>query len=72
MPERRWSLEEMQDLAARGVGKVDQLGLRGATLVSMEEVAAMAGTLAALGLKPIPPGTYPAPNHTPKSEGERA
>ena len=73
MPEpQRWSTEEMYELAARGAGKVDMFGLRGATLVSMEEIAAMAGALAAFGLKPILPGSYPAPNHTTRTEGERA
>ncbi|APZ54144.1 hypothetical protein Ga0080574_TMP3810 [Salipiger abyssi] len=46
--------------AARGLGKVDELGPRGATLVSMEETEAMAGALALFGLVPIPPGA-PAP-----------
>ncbi len=68
----RWSIDEMLDLAGRGAGKVDTFGLRGATLVSMEEVAAMAAVLALSGLKPIPPGTYPAPNHVTRTEGERA
>lgn len=73
MPDQpRWSMDEMMQLAARAVGKVDMFGLRGATLVSMEEVAAMAGALAAFGLRPIPPGSYPVPNHTPRTEGERA
>lgn len=73
MPEpARWTTDEMFTLAARGAGKVDMFGQRGATLVSMEEVAAMAGALAAFGLRPIPPGSYPAPNHTTRTEGERA
>lgn len=50
-------LNEMVALAARGVGKVDALGIRGITLVSMEEIAAMAGLLAAFGLIPVPPGS---------------
>lgn len=59
MPDR-WTLNEMMQQAARGLGKVDTLGPRGATLVSMEEIEAMAGTLALAGLHPIPPGA-PAP-----------
>lgn len=52
----RWSEREMLELAARGLGKVDQRGVRGVTLVSMEEIAAMAAVLAAFGLKPVAPG----------------
>lgn len=46
----------MMQKAARGLGKVDALGPRGATLISQEEIEAMAGTLALFGLVPIPPG----------------
>jgi hypothetical protein len=42
--------------AARGLGKVDTLGARGVTLVNAEEIEAMAGLLAILGLVPISPG----------------
>lgn len=52
----RWTLHEMLSLAARGVGKVDRLGPRGATLVSREETEAMAGALAYLGMVAVPPG----------------
>jgi hypothetical protein len=45
----------MMELAARGVGKVDLYGPRGATLVSRDEIEAMAGALAALGLRAIHP-----------------
>lgn len=55
-PDPRWTMDEMFTLAARGLGRVDRDGLRGATLVPMEEIAAMAGTLAVLGLIPIEPG----------------
>lgn len=68
----RWTEEGMRRLAARGLGKVDRHGLRGATLVSMEEIAAMAGMLAALGLAPEYPGGYAPPSLVPMSEGERA
>jgi hypothetical protein len=49
------------ELAARGLGKVDTLGPRGATLCSMEEIIAMAGMLDLLGLRAIRPGE-PTPN----------
>lgn len=44
-------------LAARAVGKIDRDGVRGATLLSVDESIAMAGVLVALGLIPIEPGT---------------
>lgn len=56
MTGRVWTEAEMLTLAARGVGKVDAYGTRGATLVSMEETCAMALTLALLGLRAIHPG----------------
>lgn len=52
-------LAQMTALAARGLGKVDAMGVRGITLVSMEETAAMACLLAAFGLVPVPPGSEP-------------
>lgn len=48
----RWSDDEMHRLAARGVLKVDLLGHRGTTLVTCEEVAAMAAVLAMSGALP--------------------
>lgn len=42
----------MQRLAARGVLKVDLLGHRGTTMVTCEEVAAMAGVIIAAGALP--------------------
>lgn len=42
--------------AARGLGKIDVHGRRGATLVSVEEIEAMACCLVAFGLIAIPPG----------------
>ena len=48
----RWTEAEMQRLAARGVLKVDLLGHRGTTLVTCEEVAAMAAVLALSGALP--------------------
>ncbi len=61
MPEpERFTQAQILDLAARGAGKVDLLGPRGATLVSVEELIAMALALALLGLRPIPPGSAAA------------
>ena len=42
----RWSEPDMLRLAARGVLKVDLMGVRGATLVTCEELAAMAAVIA--------------------------
>lgn len=52
----RMTQTELLTRAARGLGKVDALGLRGVTLVTMDEIEAMAGMLAHFGLVPIPPG----------------
>jgi hypothetical protein len=56
-----WTEARMIELAARALGKVDGLGLRGVTLCSANEIAAMAGVLALLGLPAIPPGA-PVPD----------
>lgn len=48
-------LAEVLTLAAQGVGKVDLWGSRGATLVSQQEIEAMALALACLGLRAIHP-----------------
>lgn len=51
------STRDMLERAARGLGKVAAWdGPRGVTLVSVDEIAAMAGALLAFGLIPIPPG----------------
>jgi hypothetical protein len=52
----RWSKTELLELSARGLGKVDLHGERGITQVTAEEIAAMAGLLAVMGLSPIRPG----------------
>jgi hypothetical protein len=49
---QRWTDAEMKRLAARGVLKVDLLGHRGTTLVTCEEVAAMAAVIAISGALP--------------------
>lgn len=46
----------MQERAARALGVVDHWGKRGLTMLSLEEIEAMALTLAALGLVAVPPG----------------
>ncbi|MCA3486519.1 MAG: hypothetical protein IOC84_04460 [Rhodobacter sp.] len=56
-----WTEARMIELAARALGKVDVLGVRGVTLCSANEIAAMAGVLALLGLPAIPPGA-PVPD----------
>ena len=64
-------LSEAQILrrAATGLGKVDTYGARGVTLVTIDEIEAMAALLAICGLTPIPPGpeTRPA-SHIIKKE----
>lgn len=52
----RLTMEELTLRAARGLGKVDTLGHRGVTLVTVDEIEAMAGMLALFGLVPVPPG----------------
>jgi hypothetical protein len=68
----RLTIPELTERASRGVGKVDRDGLRGASLVSLDEVEAMAILLAVLGVTPIHPGAYAPPNLIPHTEGERA
>ena len=51
-PVRFPSTRRMLELAASGVLKVDLLGHRGTTLVTCEEVAAMASVLALSGALP--------------------
>lgn len=48
----RWTMDEMQRLAAHAVLKIDQHGCRGTSLVTWEEVAAMAGVIIAAGALP--------------------
>lgn len=51
---------QMIELAARAIGRIDRDGLCGVTLVSTEQIWAMALTLVRLGLVAVPPGA-PAP-----------
>lgn len=46
----------MLERAARALGTVDHWGPRGLTMLSLEEIEAMALTLSALGLVAVPPG----------------
>lgn len=55
----RWTETEMHALAQSGVTKVDLLGQRGTTLVTCEEVAAMAAVIALSGA--IPQTNAPVP-----------
>jgi hypothetical protein len=50
------TLTDVLTRAARGVGKVDYHGLRGATMISRDEIEAMAALLAMLGLTALHPG----------------
>ena len=52
----RLDTRTMLERAARGVGKVDQSGMRGVTLVTSEEIEAMAAALVAFGLVAVHPG----------------
>lgn len=66
----RLTLQELMERAARGLGKVDALGHRGVTLVTVDEIEAMAGMLALFGLVPVPPGApIPAQLIIAQSEG---
>lgn len=55
-PVQRLTNDELMNRAARALGKIDQHGPRGVTLVSFEKIEAMAGLLACLGLVPAYPG----------------
>lgn len=68
----RFTVPQMLELAARGLGRVDRDGIRGATLVSAEEITAMAMLLAIMGLEPIEPSSYTPSSKIPHTEGERA
>lgn len=53
---RPFTEREMLETASRAVGRVMRDDLRGMTLLSIDDIAAMAMTLTALGLIPTPPG----------------
>ncbi|MCU0902415.1 MAG: hypothetical protein MUE83_00890 [Tabrizicola sp.] len=54
-----WTEREMLEIASRAVGKVCRDDVRGITSLSIDEIAAMTGTLLALGLIPTLPGETP-------------
>lgn len=54
-----WTEREMLEIASRAVGRVCRDDLRGITGLSIDEIAAMTGTLLALGLIPTLPGETP-------------
>lgn len=62
---------EMMELAARGLGRIDRQGLRGAALVSTEEITAMALLLALMGLRPVYPDAYAPASKIPYTEGRQ-
>lgn len=56
---RPFTEREMLETASRAVGKVCRDDLRAITLLSIDEIAAMTGTLLAFGLIATPPGETP-------------
>ena len=58
----RLTREEMLARAASGVGKVEAWGRRGVTLVTADEIEAMACLLAALGLPALAAGAAVDPS----------
>ena len=55
----RWTEREMLEQASRAVGRVCRDDLRGMTTLSIDDIAAMTGTLLAFGLIPTRPGEPP-------------
>lgn len=56
---QRWTEREMLELASRAVGRVCRDDIRGITNLSIDDIAAMTGTLLAFGLIATPPGETP-------------
>jgi hypothetical protein len=56
---RPFTEREMLEVASRAVGKVCRDDVRAITLLSIDEIAAMTGTLLAFGLIATPPGEDP-------------
>lgn len=69
-PTNRLTMRELTERAARGVGKVGRLGLRGATQVSLDEVEAMALLLAVLWVPTIHAGSDAPSDQMSRFEGE--
>lgn len=55
-PETAWSSRETQELASRAIGKVCRDDVRGATMLSVDEIMAMTGVLIGFGLIATLPG----------------
>ena len=66
-----WSRREMLEQASRAVGRVLRDEVRGMTCLSIDDIAAMTGTLLAFGLIPTLPGESP-PVHLFPTEKEAA
>jgi hypothetical protein len=58
-PVEHWTEREMLEQASRAVGRVCRDDVRGITTLSVDDIAAMAGTLLAFGLIATPPGEAP-------------
>ncbi len=54
-----WTEREMLEVASRAVGRVCRDDIRGITSLSIDDIAAMTGTLLAFGLIATPPGETP-------------
>ena len=54
-----WTEREMLEQASRAVGRVCRDDVRGITCLSIDDIAAMTGTLLAFGLIATPPGETP-------------
>jgi hypothetical protein len=54
-----WTQREMLTIASRAIGKVARGNERAATLLSIDEIMAMTGTLIGLGLIATLPGEAP-------------
>lgn len=54
-----WTEREMLEQASRAVGRVCRDDVRGMTMLSIDDIAAMTGTLLAFGLIATPPGETP-------------
>lgn len=68
MTGQRFTEDQMRQLAANGVHKIDLLGERGATLVTTDELIAMAGMLVVANALPLPADRVPPPNPNKPSE----
>lgn len=76
-PLTHWTEREMLEQASRAVGRVCRDDVRGITTLSIDDIAAMTGTLLAFGLIATPPGEDPparliftAPNNQTKEAAD--